>query len=66
MSLIANSSPLMLTHAVVIHQTITRLDSNNLALWQNAGLLIDEEGFVIASDKSNCDFMEESEIIETC
>ena len=56
----------MLTHAVVIHQTITRLDSNNLALWQDAGLLIDEEGFVIASDKSNCDFMEESEIIETC
>lgn len=47
----------MLTN-VVINKTRTRLDTEDLSLWREAGLLIDEDGFIVPSNVTESGYPE--------
>jgi hypothetical protein len=45
----------------VLNKTNTRLDTEDLSLWRDAGLLIDEQGFVLPSNTTESDYPRECE-----
>ncbi|KAF1940502.1 C6 zinc finger domain-containing protein [Clathrospora elynae] len=47
--------------AAFIHKNHTRLDTEDLSLWREAGLLIDDQGFIIPSNTTESGYPEESE-----
>lgn len=46
---------------IVINKTHTRLDTEDHALWKEAGLLIDDHGFVVPSNTSESGYPEDGE-----
>ena len=46
---------------LVINKTQTRLDTEDLSLWKEAGLLIDHHGFIIPSNTTQSGYPEEGE-----
>jgi hypothetical protein len=44
--------------AAYINHTITRLDGNDISLWQAAGLLIGEDGSIMSSDLPKSELMD--------
>ncbi|KAF1841519.1 uncharacterized protein K460DRAFT_379591 [Cucurbitaria berberidis CBS 394.84] len=47
--------------AAFINKTPTRLDTEDLSLWKEAGLLIDDQGFIVPSNTSQSGYPEEGE-----
>ncbi|KAF2823445.1 hypothetical protein CC86DRAFT_67681 [Ophiobolus disseminans] len=47
--------------AAFISKTHTRLDTEDLSIWREAGLLIDEQGFIMPSNTTKSGYPEESE-----
>lgn len=48
----------MLTVSIVINKTHTRLDTEDLLLWKEAGLLVDDQGFVAPSNTTESGYPE--------
>jgi hypothetical protein len=46
---------------LVINKTHTRLDTEDFSLWREAGLLIDDQGFILASNTTESGYPEEGE-----
>ncbi|KAF1838721.1 hypothetical protein BDW02DRAFT_585557 [Decorospora gaudefroyi] len=49
--------------AAFINKTNTRLDTEDLTLWREAGLLIDEQGFIVPSNTTESGYPEDSEVM---
>lgn len=47
--------------AALINKTHTRLDTDDLSLWKEAGLLIDDKGFIISSNSTESGYPEDGE-----
>jgi hypothetical protein len=47
----------------VINKTNTRLDTEDLSLWKEAGLLIDKQGFIVSSNTNGSGYPAEGEAI---
>lgn len=49
--------------AAFINKTQTRLDTEDLSLWKEAGLLIDDQGFIVPSNTTESGYPEEGELM---
>jgi hypothetical protein len=49
--------------AAFINKSNTRLDTNDLTLWREAGLMIDERGYVMPSNTTSCGYPEDNDKI---
>lgn len=45
----------------MINKTHTRLDTEDLALWREAGLLIDDQGFILRGNTAACGYLEDGD-----
>ena len=52
-----------LTNGLVINKTQTRLDPEDLSLWREAGLLIDDQGSMIPSNTNDIAYAEDGESV---
>ncbi|EMD89945.1 hypothetical protein COCHEDRAFT_1204586 [Bipolaris maydis C5] len=47
--------------AAFINKTHTRLDTEDLAIWRDAGLMVDEQGFIMPSNMAASSYLEEGD-----
>ncbi|KAF2032249.1 hypothetical protein EK21DRAFT_99125 [Setomelanomma holmii] len=58
---IARQDMLAACNSAVINKTHTRLDTEDFSLWKDAGLLLDDQGFILPSNTTESGYPEEGE-----